>query len=98
MLLHAALDLGAVMRWKNWEVGAGVADLFAELIWSNSQVDRYAYDPVDDLVLLEREAVWGEPEAGAPNNLSKWRPNSLPRASVACFWRPCGSNPNLGEA
>ena len=40
-----AVDLGMLLRWRSFELGAGVGDLFADLSWSKTRVQRYAYDP-----------------------------------------------------
>lgn len=51
-----SVDLGAVTRWRDWQFGVGVSDLFAELTWSDGTVQRYDYDPVTDTLVDDVEA------------------------------------------
>jgi len=51
-----ALDLGAVFRSGRFEFGAGVADLFADITWKNTQLDRSYLDPDFNQVITENVA------------------------------------------
>jgi hypothetical protein len=48
-----AVDLGAVLRWADWEFGVGASDLFAEIEWKNSRRDRFYYDPSTNAIARE---------------------------------------------
>lgn len=38
------VDLGALLRWRAWELGAGASDLGAEMTWDRGRIQRYDYD------------------------------------------------------
>jgi len=42
------IDLGTLLRWRAWEVGAGVADLGAEMTWDRGRIQRYDFDSERD--------------------------------------------------
>ena len=48
-----ALDLGAVFRSGRLELGAGIADLFADITWKNTQLDHSYLDPDFNEVITE---------------------------------------------
>jgi len=51
-----AIDLGAVWRSGRLEIGAGVADIFADLTWKNTQLDHSYLDPDFNEVITENVA------------------------------------------
>ena len=51
-----AIDLGAVWRSGRLELGAGVADIFANLTWKNTQLDHSYLDPDFNEVITENVA------------------------------------------
>lgn len=64
------VDLGAILRWRTWEFGAGVSDLFAEMTWSKGRVQHYDYDPELDTVIDRVVLEDGEIETPIPTT---WR-------------------------
>ncbi len=51
-----ALDLGAVFRRGRLELGAGVADIFADITWNNTQLDHSYLDPDFNEIITENVA------------------------------------------
>ncbi len=74
---HAwALDLGAVLRWRDFEFGAGMADLFADPTWNRTRIDRYAYDTDTDELIDTTVARSAEVETPIPVS---WRLDAIHR-------------------
>ncbi|HKK73208.1 MAG TPA: hypothetical protein VKA86_18560 [Candidatus Krumholzibacteria bacterium] len=74
---HAwAVDLGAVLRWRDFEFGAGVADLFADPTWSRTRIERYAYDSDTDALIDTTVARSAEVETPLP---ASWRLDAIHR-------------------
>lgn len=73
------LDLGALLRWRDWEFGAGVSDLFADMTWSRGDLQRYDYDPERDELIDTVVVDDGEIRTAIPTS---WRLDVTQRPSI----------------
>lgn len=74
------VDLGALLRWHDWEFGAGVSDLFAEMTWDRGRIQRYEYDADLDALIDEVVAEDVRIETPIPTT---WRLDVTHRTGVS---------------
>ena len=94
-----AVDLGMVLRWRDWEFGAGVADLFADLSWGNGDLERVVYDDTTDGIEQITVADGVEIESEIPISWrlnGVWRPDARTLSAVELSGGPGGTSVHAG--
>lgn len=94
-----ALDFGAVLRWRAFELGAGVADLFADLHWDHGRIDRIVYDELRDDFVQERLAGDRRITTTIPRSWrldARWRADARSLLATDLSGGPGGTSWHLG--